>query len=205
MQELDIQRVNTYSDARFSKRVLMQHGAYLVNGELPFEVEITDDISAVVRGQQSQFYEAVIEDFRFYAEHICKFYNESGQLIKEYEPVELFDVRLSDIQPSQFFIDQEKKAAVASFAVTADSIVIPLVKSEERYISLDGHTRMAVAIALGIDRVKGFITQTDEYIYFFVNEAKKRGIYTPYDMQELSHEEYAIKWNQFCDTFFEKA
>lgn len=100
-------------------------------------------------------------------------------------------------------MDRKKKEAVASFAVKAENIVIPLIKSGERYISLDGHTRMAVAIDFGINIVKGFITQTDEYIYSFANEAKKRRIHTPYDMQELSHEEYEVKWNRFCDTFFE--
>ena len=33
----------------------------------------------------------------------------------EFPPVELFAVKLEDIQPSQFYVDQEKLAAVRDF------------------------------------------------------------------------------------------
>ena len=38
--------------------------------------------------------------------------------------------------------------------------------------------------------------------YKFVDEAQKRGIYTPKEMTLVSHDEYEIKWNRFCDDFF---
>lgn len=53
---MEIRRINNYSDSRFSEKVLKQHGA--------FEAD-------------------VIEEFRYYAEHITKFYNESGQTVAE--------------------------------------------------------------------------------------------------------------------------
>ncbi|MDO5152689.1 MAG: hypothetical protein Q4D50_04940 [Eubacteriales bacterium] len=39
-------------------------------------------------------------------------------------------------------------------------------------------------------------------IYGFVEEAVKRNIRTPYDLQLVSHEEYEEKWNKFCDNYF---
>ena len=46
---MDIQRIDDYTDRRFSKTVLNQHGAYLVDNE-PYQVEITDAASAVLYG-----------------------------------------------------------------------------------------------------------------------------------------------------------
>ena len=37
---------------------------------------------------------------------------------------------------------------------------------------------------------------------YFVTEAQKRNIYTPYDLTELEHDEYEEKWNGFCDAYF---
>ena len=83
-------------------------------------------------------------------------------------------------------------------------VIIPLVDYGDRYISMDGHTRLSVAIDKGFKSVKGIIVQGDDYLYKFVEEAIKRNVKTPYDLEVLSHEDYDIKWNRFCDEFFEQ-
>ena len=97
-----------------------------------------------------------------------------------------------------------KKAAVSDFINNPQDIVIPLVKRNGNYVSLDGHTRLSVAIDRGFKCVKGFITDGGNWVDVFVNEAMKRGIKTPYDMKVLEHEEYDVKWNKFCDELFEE-
>lgn len=42
---MNIKRIDTYDDPRFSKEVLLQHGAFLVDG-LPYEVEIVSESEA---------------------------------------------------------------------------------------------------------------------------------------------------------------
>lgn len=74
-----VNRVNTYLDDRFLKKVLNQHGAFLV-GDDPYEVEIVSKTDAIIRGKNSNFYEAVIDEFRFYAEHITNFWDETNNL-----------------------------------------------------------------------------------------------------------------------------
>lgn len=200
--EVEIQRINAYDDTRFSEKVLKQHGAFVVNGELLCEIEIVSNCEAIVHGDVQEYYDAIIDEFRFYAEHICKFYNEKHELIKEFEPVRRFRIRIADIQPSQFYVDEDKIAAVKTFIACPEDIVIPLMKYEEKYISLDGHTRLAVAIDLGYEEVLGFCTESNDYILEFAKEAVKRGVYTPYDLKKVPHEEYEVVWNQFCDEFF---
>lgn len=51
--------------------------------------------------------------------------------------------------------------------------------------------------------VRGFLADGGNWVQKFVHEALLRGIHTPYDMQVLSHSEYDLKWNKFCDELFE--
>lgn len=200
--ELEIQRINSYTDERFHENVLKQHGAFLVNQVLPYEVEITGKDSAVVRGEKEEYFAAVIEEFRFFAEHITKFYDKNNRLLKQYDEVPVFTVELAQIQPSQFYVDKEKKEAVASFVQSEEDVIVPVIPYGERYISFDGHTRMAVAADKGITKIKAFFGEDAEYIHDFVAEAVRRGVTTPYDLPELPHGEYEVKWNQFCDAYF---
>lgn len=197
---MEIKRIDDYNDCRFSKKVLKQHGAFEVDGLL-YEVEIISDFEAIIRGS-NEYIKEIIEEFRFYAEHICKYYNEKMECVAEYTPLEVFDIEIGQIQPSQFFVDIEKKKAVSEFINDSKDVIIPLIKLNERFVSLDGHTRLSVAIDRGYKNVKGFITDGGEWANRFVDEAINRGIKTPYDMQTLSHEEYNIKWNKFCDEIF---
>lgn len=202
---MEIQRINTYNDKRFSQKVLHQHGGFLAEAQ-PFSVEIISVFEAVISGEPKEYYPQIIEEFRFYAEHISTFYDEKGDLVAEFPKVELFDVDLKDIQPSQFYADEEKVQAVSSFIHGSEDIIIPLMKYGRRYLSLDGHTRMYAAQNMGFNWVKGFLTSADAYIFDFAKEAQKRGVFTPYDLTLLSHEDYCIKWHKFCDDFFaEKA
>lgn len=199
----DIQRINSYEDPRFSSTILRQHGAFLVDG-MPYEVEIIGKDSAQVRGESTELYTQVIAEFRFYAGHICRFYNADGQLVIEFPPENLFSVKLEDIQPSQFYVDEDKLAAVRTFIKKAEDIVIPVMRDGGRYISEDGHTRLAAAAIMGIDKVLAFTAPVDDWIFGFVIEAQKRGVYTPYDLCIIPHAEYEVKWNQFCDEYFAK-
>lgn len=203
-EEIKIKRINSYEDSRFSKNILLQHGAFVLNEEFLYEIEILNENSAIIYGENKNYYEKVIEEFRFYSEHISKFYDENKKLIKEYENVTTFYVDIKDIQPSQFYVDKSKKKAVSYFISKEEDIIVPLIKYKNKYISLDGHTRMSIALDKGFSKIKGFITISEDYIYDFVKEAELRGIKSPIDMIELTHEDYKEKWNKFCDDYFNK-
>lgn len=248
---MEIKRIDTYRDGRFSQRVLCQHGCFLVDG-MPCEVEIISDSEAVIRGACPEAYEQIIENFRFYTPHITGFYDEKGVVVREYPPVQLLKVNLNQIQPSQFYVDEDKVRAVSSFIHKADDIIIQVLPcgdmsqkgasqegdSQEgnpregslsggapfqgktspampgagspsrdnplqgRYISLDGHTRLYYAVMQGWKHVRAVAETSDDWVYRFVEEAKRRGVYTPADLALLSHREYEEKWNRFCDRFF---
>lgn len=200
--QIRIKRIDTYDDSRFSQAALYQHGCFLVN-EIPHEITITSEQEAVIRGAALWAYPALIEEFRFYAPHIACFYNEQGGKIAEYPRVQRIRLRLEEIQPSQFYVDKDKLAAVRTFIHRADDIIVPVLPAQGKYISLDGHTRLFYAVSMGWDRVGAVIGTADEWAYQFADEAQRRGITAPKDLLLVSHEEYEEKWNRFCDRFFE--
>lgn len=198
---MDIRRINTYTDPCFSQKVLYQHGCFLVDEE-PCEIEIISDFEAVIRGKNQEAYPAVIEEFLFFTPHITVFYNEKHEIVKQYPKAELLTLSLEELQPSQFYVDEEKVAAVSTFIDKGEDIIVQVSKHRDRYISLDGHTRLYYAVLQGFATVRAVIAETDEYIMDFVEEAVKRGIHTPKDLILLPHEEYEEKWNKYCDEYF---
>lgn len=198
---MEIKRINTYEDARFSEKALYQHGCFLADGK-PYEIEIISDSKAVVRGEDAAVYPQVIEKFRFYTPHITVFFNAEKQVIKQYPPVRLLTVPLEQIQPSQFFVDADKITAVSTFLQKPENIIIQVIPHNGRYISLDGHTRLYYAVMQGWDSVRAVTEAPEGYIFKFVEEANHRGIFTPKDMTLLPHAAYEVQWNGFCDAFF---
>lgn len=198
---IEIERINTYKDNRFSQNVLYQHGCFLIDNE-PYEIKIISEYEAIIRGNNQDNFLSLIEEFRFYTPHITCFYNDERRIVREYPRACVFDICLDEIQPSQFYVDEDKIKAISSFINSQEDIIIQVLPYEGRYISLDGHTRLMYAVMNGWKQVRAVVESSDEWVYKFVDEARKRNISTPYDLTLLKHEEYEIKWNHFCDDFF---
>lgn len=198
---MEIERINTYEDNRFSQTVLYQHGCFLADGK-PYEVEIISDYEAIVRGENQDVYSSVVEEFRFYTPHITRFFDKNGRIIMEYPQAQVLTLRLDQIQPSQFFVDEDKVAAISSFVHKPQDIIIQVLPDKDRFISLDGHTRLYYAVMNGWECVRAVAESSEDWVYQFVAEAQKRGICTPKEMTLLTHAEYEEKWIRFCDDFF---
>lgn len=85
--------------------------------------------------------------------------------------------------------------------IVAEDVIIPVIAHEGRYISLDGHTRLFLAAQQGWQSVRAVHDTADDVLLAFAEEAAGRGVHTPADMTLLSHAEYEVRWNQFCDDF----
>lgn len=204
---MEITRINDYGDTRFGRDVLLEHGAFLLSG-VPCSIKVTGTFSAKISSQRplsDEETDALIEEFRFFAEHICDFFAEDGTLIKSFPHPALFCVPTESIRPSQFYVSEEKLGAVASFVHSEDDVIIPVVRLESGELAAcDGHTRLYLAHKMGFTHVRAFFT-TDggKYISDFAREAEKRGILSVCDMKVLSKDEYEEKWVGFCRKFFE--
>ena len=132
---MDMIRVNNYTDSRFSANVLAQHGCFLMDEE-PYEVEIISDSEAIVRGTNRDYYEELIEQFRFFTPHISIFYDTCKRIVKQYEKAEIIEVALKDIQPSQFYVDMDKVNAIKTFIHKANDVIIQVAKQFDGESSL---------------------------------------------------------------------
>ena len=202
---MEIERVNTYTDDRFSQDILLEHGAFLVDGYRPCSFKIRDDCSATVYFDDYSNITELVEEFRFYTEHITVFYDHTGAKIAEFPPVQRKTLSIDNIQPSQLYVDSDKVQAISTFISAGRDIIIPVVydKRIDKYVSLDGHTRLYYAYTQGWDIVRVFESHSDDDI-FFVDEARKRGVFSPKELNLLSHEEYVQKWDKFCEDYFAK-
>lgn len=198
---MHITRIDNYNDDRFSKTVLNQHGAYIIDNE-PYQVQVVSSTSATVLGKDPSKFKALIEEFRFHAPHIIRFCDENSSLIADYPVPDILSVALDSIQPSQFFVDEEKLKAVSTFIRKAEDIIVQVIPYGDRYISLDGHTRLYLAARNGFDTVRAVESETDDWVWTFVHEAERRNIMNPRNMILLPHEQYEIQWNQYCDSVF---
>jgi hypothetical protein len=197
-----IQRIDIYNDDRFEKDILRQHGAFIVDGKYKCSFRITNKDSSIVFFDKEIDVCKLIDEFRFYSEHIINFYDENMKLIKSFPPRQIFHISINDIQPSQFFVDMDKVKAIESFIESEEDICIPLAKINDYFISMDGHTRLYYATTKGYSKVRAYFTDPGDHLEAFVEEARQRNIYSPHDLKLVSHQEYKIKWHNFCDDFF---
>ena len=102
----------------------------------------------------------------------------------------------------QHTLSHKSIEAVRSFIHTPQDIIIQVLPNKDRFISLDGHTRLYYAVMKGWKYVRAVAVPSDDWTYKFVSEAQKRGIYVPNDMTLVSHAEYEEKWDRFCNDLF---
>lgn len=203
---MDIKRIDEYDDGRFAKDVLFQHGAFVVDGKYPCSFRIIGENSAVVEYYDYSSVLPIIDEFRFYTQHITDFYDDKNNLIAKFPPVLQKELPLTEIQPTQFYVDEDKLNAVSTFIHSGNDVIIPVLWDNRinKYISLDGHTRMYYAYLNGWNTIRAYESCSNDSIFGFVDEAINRGITKISDIKKLSHKEYDLCWNKFCDDFFAK-
>ena len=123
-------------------------------------------------------------------------------IIKKFKDVEVFKLGLDKFQPIQFFIDSDKLEAVKSFVNREEDVIIPVTICEDTYASLDGHTRLYLAYSLGFKYVYAYLSEPFCGFDYFFDEARKRNIFTAKDLTLLTHDDYTVKWDKFCDEYY---
>lgn len=123
----------------------------------------------------------------------------------------LNNIRITDIQPSQFYISEAKIRQIKTW-FSADDLSnfepVPIRCLDGRIIFTDGHTRALVAYMSGIYRIP-FVWDEDELdedaYRICVKACQKRNIYGIADLagRILPECEYDRKWNDWCTVLLE--
>ena len=121
--------------------------------------------------------------------------------------MDLDTMKLRDLQPSQFYISEEKLRRVELWFDPRDLSgfePIPVKLLDGLPVMTDGHTRAVAAVQAGLTRVP-LCRETDaldwEMYRRCVSACRDRGVRSPLALAErvVSADEYAEKWDGWCD------
>lgn len=114
---------------------------------------------------------------------------------------------LADVQPSQFYVSEEKLQRISDWFHPADLSnfdPIPVKLLDGTPVMTDGHTRAVAAILAGLDRVP-LIPETDELNWemyrLCVRVCRERNILSAYALlsRRIPASEYREKWDKWCE------
>ena len=121
--------------------------------------------------------------------------------------MQIEEVLLIDLQPSQFYLSQEKIDNIKTW-FRADDLSnfepLPVKILNGKMILTDGHTRAFVAYSAGLSKIPLVWENEDldwEAYQRCVDACEERGVRAVSDFQGriLSKEDYAVLWNGWCD------
>ena len=116
-------------------------------------------------------------------------------------------IALLDIQPSQFYVSEEKILNIKKWFDSNDLSnfePIPIKELDGRIIFTDGHTRAWTAFLSGVSHVP-LVWDEDELDWeayrICVDACIERGVCSAADFRGrvLSGADYKVKWNGWCD------
>ena len=116
-------------------------------------------------------------------------------------------MKLTQIQPSQFYLSAEKLRRIMEWFTPSDLSnfePLPVRQLNGAVIFTDGHTRAFAAWRAGLEEVP-IVWDEDELDWqlyqICVDACKARGIHSIASLEDriLTAEEYAVQWNGWCD------
>ena len=114
---------------------------------------------------------------------------------------------LKQLQPSQFYISEEKLRKTEQWFNPGDLSNFEPISVKEldgKLVMLDGHTRAVAALNAGLEKVP-LIWETEEWDWEMyrrcVHECEQRDVLSPLDLvpRVISAAEYWEKWDAWCD------
>ena len=125
--------------------------------------------------------------------------------------MDIRDIRIADIQPSQFYISEAKLEQIRRWFHPEDLSgfeAVPVKELDGRVVFTDGHTRAYAAWLAGLDRIPLVWEEDDldwEAYRLCVDACKKRGVCSVADLEErvVSEEDYERLWNGWCEVLHE--
>ena len=127
--------------------------------------------------------------------------------IESTDTTSLANLKLCDLQPSQFYISEKKLVAIEQWLDPMDLsgfVPIPIKWLDGRPVMTDGHTRAVAALRVGLEQVP-LVLEEDELSWEMyrrcVAACRERGVLSPLDLQDriIGEEDYQRLWDSWCD------
>ena len=167
--------------------------------EYYYEFKIIND-EAIIKYSDLKYIEDATRFFNANNKYIYKYSTLDNSFNQEFDKVFTFKLPISSIQPSEFFIDEDRLLEIED-NLDEDRIIIPVAIINDEYVSLDGHHRLA---AMQNNYHKLVSVYMDDYkpeVLDFIYIAKEQNIRSIKQMPHLSHEEYKNIWEGFLKDY----
>ena len=121
-------------------------------------------------------------------------------------------LRLTELQPSQFYVSEKKLAEINNWfrpEELSGFAPIPVRLLDGLPVMTDGHTRAVAALLAGLDAVP-LVWDEDELDWEMYRrcaaECQKRQVVSPENLvsRVVPEEEYREKWDRWCDRMQEE-
>lgn len=153
-----------------------------------YEFEVNKN-QALVKYDSILFIKDAINEFRKYNKNVIQFYNSDRSFYLGFDEIHTFKLPIDILQPSKFFIDQDKYNAIEKH-LKNEEFVVPVCIIDDEYVLLDGHTRARYLIDNYIKMIDVYMDtpsiDTQNYVYI----AKENNLFKVKNMEILPHEEY---------------
>lgn len=153
-----------------------------------YEFEIDDD-KALIKYNSILHIKDAINEFRKHNLQVSTFYNRDRSFYMAFDKIQTFKLPISILQPSKFFIDQNKLDIIEKH-LENEHIVVPVEILDDEYVLLDGHARCRYLLNNDVKMVDVYIGNITEDIKEYVYIAKENNLFKIKDMEILSHEDY---------------
>ena len=117
------------------------------------------------------------------------------------------EMKLEELQPSQFYISEKKLKDIESWFDPSDLSnfePIPVKILDGKPVMTDGHTRAVAALKAGLDYVPLIYDEEDldwDMYRACVKACIERDVLSPADLltRIISEDDYKEKWDKWCD------
>lgn len=200
---MKIRRAQAHESKHFSREAFQKKLAYVVE-ENPIryiEFEIFDIYKARITPFDEKWGTSLIDVFRFHNGFVTLFYDCFGNLIKTFPNVELFQINPQELGVTQWLVSEKKLADLNQWLATPEDVIVPVFPYKNRWIALDGHTRLKAAIHWEMPYVYAYKEAGDGLSKAFYNSAMRRDIVTVEDLEVVDAKRYQRDWEEMCDQF----
>lgn len=174
---------------------------------------------------ENEIFQNLIDELMYWNPYVKRiFYNEDNNMITHktliysafkksdkwilhsVNDIEIFKIDINKITPEQLTVDREKVERADSWIEKPEDIIVTCVKIDDTIVTIDGYSRLVVALNKGFDYVYAHFDPNNTSLGFYktcIKWCEEAGVYTIKDLTSrvVSPEEHQTLWCNRCQAY----
>lgn len=139
----------------------------------------------------------------------CLFSKRGIWVLNSGSNIDVFKIGIDKITPEQLTVDREKIQRVGSWIEKPEDIVVTCVKIDDKVVTIDGYSRLIVALNKGFNYVYAHFEPDNTSTKFYktcMGWCQEEGVYTIKDLSTrvVSPEEHQRLWVNRCQEYIKR-